>query len=108
MNFKGSLPLLILHTLSQGPNHGYAIASSIRELSNGILTFSEGTLYPTLHGLEERGLIKSLSEPTREGRPRLRYQLTRTGQQALERERDSWQRYSQAVSAVLDLPARRK
>lgn len=100
MNIKGSLPMLILHTLMQGPNHGYAIATAIRELSDGVLNFSEGTLYPTLHGLEERGLIKSLRERG-EGRPRLRYQITPDGKLALARERTDWQRYSQAVSAVL-------
>lgn len=100
MNIKGSLPMLILHILMQGPNHGYAIATAIRELSDGVLNFSEGTLYPTLHGLEERGLIKSLRERG-EGRPRLRYQITPAGKLALAHERTDWQRYSQAVSAVL-------
>lgn len=101
MNFKGSLPLLILHTLAQGPSHGYAIANAIYELSDGVLSFSEGTLYPTLHGLEERGLIKSLNQAATEGRPRLRYQITQAGKQALARERTDWLRYSEAVSAVL-------
>ncbi len=101
MNFKGSLPLLILHTLTQGPSHGYAIASAIRELSAGVLNYSEGTLYPTLHSLEERGLIRPVQETVVEGRPRLRYQITQAGRQAMIRERNEWQRYTEAVSTVL-------
>ncbi|HVU10832.1 MAG TPA: helix-turn-helix transcriptional regulator, partial [Phototrophicaceae bacterium] len=58
MNLKGSLPLLILHVLTQGSNHGYGIAKLIRDQSGGVLDFKEGTLYPTLHTLEQQGLIE--------------------------------------------------
>lgn len=104
MNFKGSLPLLVLHVLAEGPSHGYAIATTIRQRSAGILEFREGTLYPTLHSLEERGLIAAQEEPASEGRIRRSYRLTEAGALALEQERAAWLRYSAAVAAVLQTP----
>lgn len=104
MHFKGSLPLLILHVLAEGPSHGYAIASAIRERSGEVLAFREGTLYPTLHGLEQRGLITAIEEHDADGRVRRRYRLTEAGQHALAQERAAWRRYSQAVAAVLGEP----
>lgn len=104
MNFKGSLPLLVLHVLAQGPNHGYAIAATIRRQSAGVLEFREGTLYPTLHLLEERGLIVASEELVAAGRTRRSYQLTEAGALALEQERAAWLRYSQAVASVLGTP----
>ncbi len=101
MNVKGTLPLLILHILSEGPSHGYAIASTIRQRSGEVLAFREGTLYPTLHGLEERGLIAAAEEATADGRTRRRYTITEAGRDALERERAAWLRYREAVTAVL-------
>lgn len=104
MNFKGSLPLLILHVLAEGPSHGYAIASAIRQRSADVLAFGEGTLYPTLHGLEQRGLIAAVEGTDPDGRVRRRYRLTDAGQQALVQERADWLRYSRAVAAVLGEP----
>ncbi len=62
MNIKGNLPLLILHVLSTGPRHGYAILRGIEQGSEGILSAAEGTLYPILRDLEQRGLIEALEE----------------------------------------------
>lgn len=100
MNIKGSLPLLILHTLSSGPKHGYRIAREIKEKSEEVLDFAEGTLYPTLHDLEKRGLIEAVEEEVR-GRKRRSYRLTQQGAGALEQERAEWQAFSQAVNVVL-------
>ncbi|MCS6883011.1 MAG: PadR family transcriptional regulator [Oscillochloridaceae bacterium] len=102
MNLKGSLPLLVLHVLAHGPNHGYAIAATIRRLSEGVLEFREGTLYPALHTLEAQGLIETFEEVIAEGRPRRIYRLTEAGARALERERAAWRQYSRAINAVLD------
>src|SRR4029079_96329 len=62
MNLKGSLPLLVLHALAQGLNYGYGIAKQIKAQSQGVLDFKEGTLYPTLHGMEKQGLIAAYEQ----------------------------------------------
>ena len=59
MNFKGTLPTLILEALMHEPTHGYRIAQRIKERSEGVLDFKEGTLYPALHKLENEGLVES-------------------------------------------------
>ena len=100
MNLKGALPVLILHSLQSLPKHGYRIAQDIREKSDGILDFKEGTLYPTLHSLEEKGLIESFTE-TEQGRVRCYYRLTTKGFRELKEQREEWHRYSTAVGAIL-------
>lgn len=100
MNLKGSLPLLILHVLVDGPNHGYRIARRIKETSGGVLDFREGTLYPTLHGLEKDGLITS-TKHKENGRQRRYYELTEAGHTALAAARAEWDSYAQAVNKVL-------
>jgi PadR family transcriptional regulator PadR len=100
MNMKGSLPLLILHTLAGGPKHGYGIAKEIRQRSEGVLNFAEGTLYPTLHDLEKRGFITAFEEEVR-GRKRRCYRLTESGQAEMVKERADWTAYSQAVNLLL-------
>lgn len=104
MQLTGSLSLLILHVLARGPSHGYAIGATIRQHSAGVLEFREGTLYPTLHSLEERGLIAAAEEQVAEGRTRRSYKLTEAGHLALAEELAAWQRYSRAISVVLDAP----
>lgn len=100
MNFKGSLSLIILHLLSQEPSHGYQIARDIREQSGGILDFAEGTLYPTLHGLEKQGLLRSYKQKE-SGRTRRYYRLTDEGHKALAAERKAWHQYSQIVNTIV-------
>ncbi len=100
MNIKGSLPLLILHLLAQRPSHGYSLAKQIREQSDDFLNYSEGTLYPTLHGLEKQGLIESF-EQEENGRGRRYYRLTAKGQKALASEKAEWKRYTQMVNLIL-------
>ena len=100
MNLKGSLPLLILHILSKGPNHGYQIAKHIKLQSEGVLDFKEGTLYPTLHGMEKQGLIEAYTE-TQSGRERRYYRLTDEGSSILKNEMAEWESYSNAVNLVL-------
>jgi len=100
MNIKGSLPLLLLHTLSLGPSHGYGIAKEIKRKSQGVLDFAEGTIYPMLHDLENQGLIAAFEEEVK-GRTRRYYRLTNTGQKALEKEQTDWQQFSLGVNRVL-------
>jgi transcriptional regulator len=100
MNFKGSLPTLILQNLRQGPNHGYRIAQEIKQTSKGVLDFKEGTLYPALHGLEGKKLITSAVREEN-GRQRRYYKLTEKGRKALAKERQEWLVYSGAITGLL-------
>jgi PadR family transcriptional regulator PadR len=101
MNIKGSLPLLILHILSSKPNHGYEIAKQINSQSKGILDFKGGTLYPTLHTLEQEGLIDSYTQEEN-GRLRRYYRLRDAGRQALASETEEWSRFVKAVNQILE------
>jgi transcriptional regulator len=100
MNFKGTLPALILETLRHKPNHGYRIAQQIKERSHGVLDFKEGTLYPALHKLESEGLVESFEE-IENGRPRRYYRITRSGRSVLARDRAEWLALSRAVTEIL-------
>ncbi len=100
MNLKGTLPTLILEALTQEPSHGYRIAQQIKERSQGVLDFKEGTLYPALHKLEADGLVES-SESVENGRPRRYYRITKPGRAVLAKDRAEWRAHSRAVSAIL-------
>lgn len=101
MNVKGSLPLLILNALSEGAGYGYQIAKEIKEHSEGVLDFQEGSLYPTLHKLEKEGFIEAYTQKV-EGRRRRYYRLTKKGSRELARERQAWFTFVQAVNMVLE------
>lgn len=100
MNFKGSLPTLILHSLRQEPNHGYQIAQEIKKKSKGVLDFKEGTLYPALHGLEAKGLIVSFT-CIENGRTRCCYKLTDKGKKELAKQIEDWNRFAGAIGLIL-------
>jgi transcriptional regulator len=100
MNFKGTLPTLILDALVHEPSHGYRIAQRIKERSEGVLDFKEGTLYPALHKLENEGLVES-SEGVEKGRPRRSYRITKSGRAALAKDRAEWRQLSRAVTTIL-------
>jgi len=100
MNFRGTLPTLILEAVEQEPSHGYRIAQRIKERSKGVLDFKEGTLYPALHKLENDGLVAS-SEEVENGRPRRYYRITKSGRAALAKDRTEWRKISQAVTLIL-------
>jgi PadR family transcriptional regulator, regulatory protein PadR len=100
MNLKGSLPALILETLTRGSSHGYEIATVIKRKSAGVLDFKEGTLYPALHTLERDGLVESHTE-LENGRTRRYYKLTEKGSKHLEKSKLEWQKMSSAISNVL-------
>jgi PadR family transcriptional regulator len=98
----GTLDMLILKTLSPGDAmHGYAIANAIQQTSAEVLRVDEGALYPALHRLEVRGLLRSkwgLSENNRRAKY---YSLTAAGRRELERESASWERVAKAIARVM-------
>jgi len=100
MNFKGTLPTLILEALEREPSHGYRIAQGIKERSKGVLDYKEGTLYPALHKLETDGLVESY-EGIEKGRPRRYYRITKPGRAILAEDRAEWRRVSRAVTVIL-------
>ena len=100
MNFKGTLPSLILKALVPGPSHGYLIAQQIKTRSEGVLDFKEGSLYPALHKLENEGLIASY-EGIEKGRPRRYYRITDSGHETLAKDRAEWRKLSRAVTIIL-------
>ena len=100
MNFKGTLPTLILEALIQEPSHGYRIAQRIKERSEGVLDFREGTLYPALHKLENEGMVESFNG-AENGRNRRYYCITESGRGMLTRDRAEWRAHSRAVTMIL-------
>ncbi len=100
MNFKGTLPVLILEALAHEPSHGYRIAQEIKDRSQGVLDFKEGTLYPALHKLENEGSVESF-EDIENGRSRRYYRITKAGRGILAKDRAEWRELSQAVTMIL-------
>lgn len=100
MNFKGTLPTLILEALEHESSHGYRIALRIKERSQGVLDFKEGTLYPALHKLENTGLVESY-EGIERGRQRRYYRITPSGRGTLAKDRAEWREMSKAVTLIL-------
>ena len=98
---QGSLDMLILRTLDLEPLHGWAISKRIQALSRGVLEVNQGSLYPALYRMRDRGLIESEFGESEEGRRVKIYALTRKGRAALRRERENWRRFAAAVDAVL-------
>ena len=100
MNFKGTLPTLILETLVHEASHGYLIAQKLKERSDGVLDFKEGTLYPALHKLETEGMVESYNS-VENGRQRRHYRITKAGRGMLSSDRAEWRALSRAVTAIL-------
>ena len=98
---QGTLDMLVLKALSQGPLHGYAVARWIQQTSDDALQVEEGSLYPALYRMERRGWITSeegLSENNRKAR---HYKLTRIGRKQLEAESSNWDRLAEAIAKVM-------
>jgi transcriptional regulator len=98
---RGSLDLLALRTLSIEPMHGWGISVRVRAMSDGVLDVNQGSLYPALQRLEQRGLIQSewrLSENKRQAKY---YALTDEGRRAIQTETASWRRFAAAVEMVI-------
>ncbi len=97
----GTLDMLILKTVNREAMHGYTIAQSIQRLSGDVLRVEEGALYPALHRLEVRGLLKSKWGVSENNRRAKYYTITAQGSRALERELASWNRVSAAIARIL-------
>ena len=97
----GTLDMLILKTLSRGDLHGYAIAQFIQRASDEVLKVEEGALYPALHRLEVRGLLKAEWGASDNNRRAKFYRLTASGRRALDHESAFWDRVAGAVTRVM-------
>jgi PadR family transcriptional regulator, regulatory protein PadR len=98
---QGTLPLLILRTLATAPNHGFAIARRIQQISKAVLRVEQGSLYPALHRMELDGLIESYWSTTENNRKAKYYRLTRRGSRALANETRRWNAIAGAIAAIL-------
>ena len=98
---QGTLELLILNTLAREPMHGYGIVQRIHEAAEDLLKVEDGSLYPALYRMEERGWIRSEWGVSENNRRAKFYKLTKTGQRQLEAQRANWNRISNAVTRIL-------
>jgi PadR family transcriptional regulator len=98
---QGTLDLLILKSLALEPQHGWAIAARIRQLSNDVLLVQQGSLYPALQRLEHQGWIAAKWGVSDQKRRAKFYSLTRAGRKQLEKEAASWERLAAAVTLVV-------
>jgi PadR family transcriptional regulator PadR len=98
---QGTLDLLILQAIAREPMHGWGISQRIQELSRDVLQINQGSLYPALHRLERRALIKAEWDTSDNNRRARYYRLTPDGRKQLAAERAEWARYSRAVQLVL-------
>jgi len=98
---QGTLDLLILRVIATEPQHGWAIAQRINQVSGDVLKVGQGSLYPALHKLEQQGWIKAEWGESDNGRRAKYYTLTRAGRTALDKESAQWARLSAAVSLVV-------
>lgn len=100
---QGTLDLLILKTVALGPRHGAAIAERIQQVSSDVVQVPQGSLYPALHRLERRGLLKPEWGASGNNRRAKFYSLTRTGSKQLETEMSDWRKLATAVGQLLDM-----
>lgn len=99
--FRGTLEMLVLKCLEDEPLHGYAIAVLLERRSGDILTLEEGSLYPALYRMENRGWLTSEWATTDNGRRARFYKLTRAGRAQLAHDTESWNRLTLAVRGVM-------
>lgn len=100
---QGTLDLLILKVVALGPVHGYSVAQRLQQVSRDVVQVPQGSLYPALHRLENRGLLAAEWRQTESGREAKFYRLTRKGKTQLEMQTASWRRLSEAVAVILRL-----
>jgi len=98
---QGTLDVLILKTLSPGAMHGWGIAQRIQQLSQDVLEVNQGSLYPALHRLEQKGWITAEWGSSENNRRARFYTLTRAGRRRLADETEGWERFAAAVARVL-------
>jgi PadR family transcriptional regulator PadR len=98
---QGTLDLLILRTLENGPRHGWAISERIQQISQDVLRVNQGSLYPAMHRLEHEGWIEAEWGVSELGRRARFYNLTAAGRKQLEKETENWGRLTTAIGRVL-------
>ncbi|MEW5917975.1 MAG: PadR family transcriptional regulator [Gemmatimonadota bacterium] len=98
---QGTLDLLILQTLQKGPLHGWGISRHIRERTRDVLNVNQGSLYPALYRLEDRGVIAGSDALSEQGRRVRVYKLTAAGKRELAVEQSLWRQFAAAVDLVL-------
>lgn len=98
---QGTLDLLVLKTLALEPMHGWAISQRIQQVSKDVLQVGQGSLYPALHRLEQRGWIESEWNVSDNNRRARFYSLTRAGRKQLEKELGEWEKLSAAIALIL-------
>jgi len=98
---KGTLDMLILRVVALGPTHGYAIAQRLQQISRDFFQVHQGSLYPALHRLEDRGWLQAEWRESETGREAKFYSLTKKGQRQMEAEVANWERLCNAVGLVL-------
>ena len=99
---QGTLDMLILQILSLEPAHGYGIAQRLEQISKSVVQVNQGSLYPALHRLEQRGWLKADWKESETGREAKFYSLTRSGHKQLRSEKDRWNRLTGAVRLIFD------
>jgi transcriptional regulator len=104
---QGTLALLVLKTLQQGPMHGWGITLHIQRISNEVLRVEEGSLYPALHRMEQEGWVSADWGSSENNRRARYYRLTAAGRRQLAAEEMQWQRLTDAVASVLAFEASR-
>ena len=108
MQYKSDVEALVLAALAQCPQHGYGLVKAIQGGSSGLFRLNEGRLYPLLHKMQAKGWIAGTWESDQTGPARKTYTLLESGAKELEARRADWDRFSQAVSAVLSAGERPK
>jgi PadR family transcriptional regulator PadR len=98
---QGTLDLLVLRCLAGGPRHGYAVATMVREQTDGNLSVEDAALYQALHRLDRQQLVDAEWGPSENNRRARFYTLSPAGRKRLREETANWRRYSRAVEAVL-------
>ena len=99
---KGTVDLLVLRSLRQGPSHGYEVAKWVRDRTDGVLTLEDAALYQALHRLEADGWISAEWGVSENNRRAKYYQLTAAGRRRLNQEVTGWKRYAAAVFKIVD------
>ena len=99
---QGTLDMLILQILSLGPAHGYGISQRLQQTSRDVVQVNQGSLYPALHRLEQKGWLAAEWRISETGREAKYYRLTAAGRRQLRSEIERWRAYARAVSAALD------
>jgi len=104
---QGTLDMFILQVLSLEPAHGYGIAQRLEQISKSVVQVNQGSLYPALHRLEQKGWLKAAWRRSETGREAKFYALTRAGRKQLTEERENWVRLAGAVQLIFDEGAAR-